>query len=115
MKYDDELAELVGWRFEERKFGEGGKLLNWWNPEGIHQLPPNFKASMDAMLKWVYPVLRERGLWQKFFESWEEVWEQTPEGSADEIGWTLTVLGFLHDLPGQYKAAVAVLKEANGE
>ena len=108
MKYDDELAELVGWRFEERKFGEGGKLLNWWNPEGIHQLPPNFKASMDAMLKWVYPVLKEKGLWDKFLNV-------ACEEFLGRASWHEMFAGLFNDLPGQYKAAVAVLKEVDGE
>ena len=112
MKYDDELAKLVGWRFEERKFGEGGKLLNWWNPEGIHQLPPNFTASMDAMLKWVYPVLRERGLWEVFAFRWKS---NEMEGAVNASLKFDLLHDFLNDLPGQYKAAVTVLKEVDSE
>lgn len=120
-KYD--LPELVRFRVvadeEGLKWGQGEVWFVLYDPNG-HQVgrwaehtlaaawshAPNFKASMDAVLEFVYPVLVEKGLWKKFREQWRYEQRGRHVGSwGHQMEWS-----FLNDLPGQYEAAVEVLK-----
>lgn len=74
---------------------------------------PNFKISMDLMIKWVYPVLRNRGLWDTFFRLWDNRTWGRLEIPKDKKFEPLDVTEFIHSLSGQIVTANRVLSNTN--
>ena len=66
-KNNRRLAELLGWKsVEVEVFGE-----LWLSPSsttGRADQLPNFH-NLDALQKWVWPVIHERGLWNEYIQA----------------------------------------------
>jgi len=121
MNVNERLAVALGWKRCEGARGvcsfngECGLLIN---PEtGRHDVPDDYERSMDALVRDVVPVLRERGYDQMSF-----VWDTgnsdpaedvlaTIEG-LDESGKILKTRGSGHSPAAALSEAAAIVLEA---
>ena len=102
-KQERVLAELMGWKFEERQVDPDCKVKGWWSPSGSCGYIPDYDTDRNAMHE-VHKVLWERRLWDEFEKAYCD--KVRPRHANDWI------YRFLNDLPGQVQAAIKVLKEA---
>lgn len=101
------LAELMGWiHIIELDSGLAG-----FHSRNISHAPhpiPDYPNDLNAMRE-VWQVLQERGLWDRFLHEWDNY-----AGYDSDAMYYKRVHAFLNDLPGQVKAAIKVLEEAQG-
>ena len=115
MSDNKQLAELVGFEavqyqpLKKDHFPYESFLsfpLRWRYPNGeTRNEAPDFTHSLDALAKWVYPVLWEKGLWDGFSAEWQNPGHTTLKDITAH-----RVYDFLYDTQGQVKAAIEVLK-----
>lgn len=87
------------------------------NPDGGRcacsaPLTPAYDTDLNDMRD-VWKVLKEKGLWDEFYLTWEKGRVDEWEAWIDDCNYS-AYWHFLNDLPGQVKAAIQVLKEAKG-
>jgi len=104
-KETQELAELLGWKFEGRKIGSMTYMEGWWSPEGKNAIYPDYDTDLNAMRE-VWKVLYERGLWGEFYKTWDVEIDNCHTLKAPAAFYR-----FLNNLPGQVQAAIKVLKK----
>ena len=103
------LAELMGWT-DVRSTQDGGSMGFAPNVKiQAHSPIPDYDTDINAMRE-VWKVLKEKGLWDEFCAAFDNhtFREAGVKGDFD-LRWH-----FVHDLTGQVKAAIKVLKEAQG-
>ncbi len=110
------LAELMGYRvtddpYEHWQFALvdhlGEHVIGGNDKDELWDHVPAFPTDLNAMRE-VWKVLKERGLWDEFCAAFDNhtFREAGVKGDFD-LRWH-----FVHDLPGQVKAAIKVFKEA---
>lgn len=114
------LAELMGYTAREITDGRQADFWELLKPDGTRYMSgaanedmamesgPRFPTDLNAMRE-AWKVLKEQGLWDEFVDAWSN--QSGMDGLKLFHDW---LYEFLTDLPGQVKAAIKVLKEAQG-
>lgn len=129
-----ELAKLVGFRVDgytiKRSMVYGGdrkyyRLVfpeshKWKKARGSEAeawfYAPNFKAPHDGLAelsRWVWPVLKEKGLFYSFVCAWAKEYDINRELPLESNALEVCAAMFediTNDLPGQVTAAISVLE-----